>query len=97
VTISLVSHNQRHDLERILRTLWPSASLTRSEILLVDNQSIDRTKEYVQCNFPNVDVVLNPSKAGYVDWNFPPRISASFIQMSSILGKIWKFVFSHFT
>jgi GT2 family glycosyltransferase len=65
VTISLVSHNQRQDLERLLRTLLPSASLTRSEILLVDNQSIDRTKEFVQSNFPNVDVVLNSARAGY--------------------------------
>lgn len=65
MTIFLVSHNQRHDLERLLPTLLPSASFPISDILLVGNKSVDHTKEFVQNNFPNVDVILNPSKAGY--------------------------------
>ena len=65
ITISLVSHNQRYDLERLLPSLLSAASLVRSEILLIDNRSNDGTKEFIQQNFTRVDVIHNPKKAGY--------------------------------
>jgi len=65
LTISLVSHNQRRDLERLLGTLLPAAGRIRSEILLMDNKSVDGTRRFVRVNFPGVDVAVNPSGAGY--------------------------------
>jgi GT2 family glycosyltransferase len=65
VTISLVSYNQRHDLETLLPSLMPAAALTHAEILLVDNRSSDGTSEYVQKNYPVVNTLFNPNKAGY--------------------------------
>lgn len=65
VSISLVSYNQRHDLERLLPSLLPAASLIDSEILLVDNRSEDNTSTFVRKEFPNVSITSNPNKSGY--------------------------------
>jgi hypothetical protein len=65
ITISLVSYNQRHDLEKLLPTLMPAADLVHSEILLVDNRSIDGTSEWAHKNYPFVNTLFNPNKAGY--------------------------------
>lgn len=65
VTISLISLNQRHHLERLLPSLSSAARFTKAEILLVDNRSTDGTREFVQHHFPEVQVTVNPYRAGY--------------------------------
>jgi len=65
VSISLVCHNQRHDLERLLPSLLPAAQAVRSEILLVDNRSTDGSTEFVQEQFPQVAVLCNRAVAGF--------------------------------
>ena len=65
VSISLVSHNQRRDLERLLPSLLVAAERVDSEILLVDNRSEDGTRELVERGFPQVGLALNPNRAGY--------------------------------
>jgi len=65
VTVSLVSYNQRFDLERLLPSLVPATSLVQSEILLVGNRSTDGTNEFVQHNFPIIQILSNPNRAGY--------------------------------
>lgn len=65
VTISLVSHNQRYDLERLLPSLLSAAELAQAEIFLVDNRSEDGTRAFVQQNFATVRVIENPQRAGY--------------------------------
>jgi GT2 family glycosyltransferase len=65
ITISLVSVNQRHDMERLLPSLVTAAGRVRSEILLVDNRSLDGTGSWVERNYPIVNTIYNPGKAGY--------------------------------
>jgi len=65
VTISLVSHKQLHDLERLLPSLISAAASLPSEVLLVDNRSQDGTEEYVSGGAPRVDILHNPAVAGY--------------------------------
>lgn len=65
ITISLISVNQRHHLERLLPTLVPAAQLADAEILLVDNLCKDGTSEFVKQQFPNVSVMQNPRETGY--------------------------------
>ncbi len=65
ITISLVSYNQRHDLERLLPSLFDAAKLVCSEILLVDCHSSDGTVQYVHEQFSMVDVFVNSKRAGY--------------------------------
>lgn len=65
ITVSLVSYNQCSDLERLLPSLLPAASLVQSEILLVDNRSVDGTTDFVRREFPTVKITPNPNRAGY--------------------------------
>jgi len=65
VTISLVSFNQRHDLEHLLPSLLQATSQIRAEILLIDNRSTDKTYEFVSHNYPMVAIFKNLNKAGY--------------------------------
>jgi len=65
ITISLVSYNQRKDLERLLPMLVQSAQSSEAEILLVDNRSVDGTTKFVKAAFPQIRVFFNPRKSGY--------------------------------
>src|SRR5574337_994311 len=65
VTISLISTNERHHLEKLFLSLIPAAQLLNTEILMVDNQSTDGTSEYVRTNFPQVGVVYNSQRQSY--------------------------------
>jgi len=65
VTISLLSYNQRHELEKLLPSLMPAADLVHAEILLVDNRSSDGVSKWVHKNYPVVNSLFNPRKAGY--------------------------------
>jgi len=65
ITISLVSYNQRHDLERLLPSLLNSAVHVQAEILLVDCNSNDGTVQFVHERYPEVNVFVNLKRAGY--------------------------------
>ena len=65
VTISLVSYNQRYDIERLLPSLLSAALNLQTEILLVDCNSNDGTVQFVHDLFPQVDVFVNLKRAGY--------------------------------
>lgn len=64
-TISLVSVNQKHDLERLLPSLTEAAGRTPSEILLVDNRSSDGSAEYVRSIHSEIRVSKNSKLSGY--------------------------------
>ncbi len=64
-SISLVSVNQKLDLERLLPSLREAASRTLSEILLVDNRSCDDSAGYVRRLYPEIQVLENPEVSGY--------------------------------
>lgn len=65
VTISLVSYNQRTDLERLLPSLLIAAAHVQSELLLVDCNSNDGTVRSVRKQFPEVNILINSKRAGY--------------------------------
>jgi GT2 family glycosyltransferase len=65
ITISLVSYNQRHDIERLLPSLLIAAAPVHAEIFLVDCNSSDGTVQFVHERFPEVDVFVNLKRAGY--------------------------------
>lgn len=65
ITVSLVSVNQRADLERLMPSLVAAVGMTRGEILLVDNHSTDGTSEWMRQNYPAVNTLFNPAKSGY--------------------------------
>src|ERR1022692_1564833 len=65
ISVSIISTNERHRLERLLPSLVASARLASTEILLVDNYSQDGTGEYVREHFPSMQVLRNDVRAGY--------------------------------
>lgn len=65
VTISLVSYNQRYDIEKLLPSLLSATSHLQAEVLLVDCNSNDGTVQFVHELFPQVDVFVNLKRAGY--------------------------------
>ncbi len=65
ISVSLISLNQLHHLQRLLPTLIKSLEHIDAQILLVANRCHDGTVEYVRRNFPMVSVVENPLVTGY--------------------------------
>lgn len=65
LTISLVSYNQRYDIEKLLPSLLSAGAHLQAEILLVDCNSNDGTVQFVHERFPEVDVFVNLKRAGY--------------------------------
>jgi GT2 family glycosyltransferase len=65
VSISVVAHNQRHDLARLLPSLQAAAARLASEILVVDYRSQDGSAAFLASGFPSVQVLRNDEPAGY--------------------------------
>jgi GT2 family glycosyltransferase len=65
LTISLISHNSKKDLELLLPSLFLALSDISAEILLIDNCSDDSTIEFIKRNYPEIFVRKNKSRLGY--------------------------------
>lgn len=65
VSISLVSHNQRNDLERLFPSLKKAAQRLPHEIFLVSNRSSDGSAEFARLAFPEIRTTENHRIAGY--------------------------------
>ena len=65
ISIALVSHNSKKDLKLLLPSLIKALQGISSEILLVDNCSIDSTLDYVKSNFLDVNIHQNQTPKGY--------------------------------
>jgi N-acetylglucosaminyl-diphospho-decaprenol L-rhamnosyltransferase len=63
VTIVIVAHSVRHELERCLASIAEHAALP-VETILVDNASTDGTREWVAQAHPEVEVVPLPENVG---------------------------------
>ncbi|EKF86354.1 glycosyltransferase family 2 protein [Methanobacterium formicicum] len=61
-TVIIVTHNHRGYIEECLKSITSSKSL---EIIVIDNQSTDKTPEFVEKCFPNVKLIKNPKNTGY--------------------------------
>lgn len=65
VDISIVTLNQRNDLEQLLPALMRGFDPELARILLLDNRSTDGTRDYVEKNFPVVKYQYNGDVTGY--------------------------------
>ena len=65
VVVSVVAHNQRRDLERLLPSLLSAAARVNAQIRIVANRSTDRTVEFLNRVGPAISVTDNPCRAGY--------------------------------
>jgi GT2 family glycosyltransferase len=65
ISISLISFNERHHLEKLLPSLLLATEQVNTEILVVDYRSTDGTSDYLRCNYPQVKVVLCTNESCY--------------------------------
>jgi len=65
LTISLISHNGKKDLELLLPSLFLALSNIKAEILLIDNCSDDNTVKFIKRNYPQIILRKNKSRLGY--------------------------------
>lgn len=65
LSISIVSHNSKKDLELLMPSLKEGLSKISSEILLVDNGSGDGSAEFIETNYPEVILTKNSTRCGY--------------------------------
>ncbi|THB80528.1 MAG: glycosyltransferase family 2 protein [Desulfobacteraceae bacterium] len=65
LTISIVSHNSKADLELLMPSLIKSLNNINHEILHVDNSSSDGTWDFMQQNYPGVLSYQNSRCFGY--------------------------------
>ncbi|MBI9089850.1 MAG: glycosyltransferase family 2 protein [Desulfobacterium sp.] len=65
LSVSIVSHNSREDLELLMPSLKKALAAISSEILLVDNRSIDGSADFIRANYPEVKITENSVRRGY--------------------------------
>jgi len=65
LTVSLISHNNKKDLELLLPSLFLALSGINAEVLLIDNCSDDSTVDFIRHNYPEIFLRKNKSKLGY--------------------------------
>ena len=63
-SVIIVNYNSGHHLERCLPSLLREAG-GDSEVILVDNASVDGSTEYVESMFPEVMVIRNQANRGF--------------------------------
>ena len=86
VTISVVVHNQRVDLERLMPSLVKAAANADSEVMIVDNRSRDGTCHFLESIDYPVSILHNPARAGYAEnhnLNLPRARGKYFVIMNA--------------
>ena len=69
VSVILVNYNDRPHLGDCLSSLASSVCQLGAEVIIVDNASTDGSREYVEQEFPEVRVIVNPVNAGFAAAN----------------------------
>jgi GT2 family glycosyltransferase len=64
IGIVVVSYNTKDNIRSCLKKYLPQMS-AGDEIVVVDNQSTDGTHEMMRSEFPNVQLIVNPTNAGF--------------------------------
>jgi len=65
LSVSIVSTNERHYIEKLLPTLYDSGEGISMEVILIDNHSGDRLEEIVNEGYPNLHIIRNSKKLGF--------------------------------
>src|SRR5262245_39842324 len=68
VYILIVNYNGRRWLEDCFKALL-ATEYGNFKVLFIDNDSADDSVEFVKTNFPEIEVIANPSNAGFYTAN----------------------------
>lgn len=65
LSICIVSHESRADLPACLESVYAQAGQFTTEVILVDNASVDDSAAFVKARFPQVTLVVNTERHGF--------------------------------
>ena len=65
LSIIVVNYNVKHFLEQCLQSVYVSAKHISSEVIVVDNNSVDGSVEMIKNNFPNTIIINNKKNVGF--------------------------------
>ena len=65
LSIIIVNYNVKHFLKQCLQSVHVSAKHISSEIIVVDNNSVDGSVEMIKDNFPNTIIINNKKNVGF--------------------------------
>ncbi|MCX6315892.1 MAG: glycosyltransferase [Bacteroidetes bacterium] len=65
VSVIIVNYNVKHFLEQCLCSVRQALALTDGEIIVVDNDSSDKSLEYLEPRFPDVQFIANNENLGF--------------------------------
>lgn len=69
LSVIIVNWNTRDLLRRCLQSLYENASVTETEIIVIDNASSDGSVEMVRDELPGVGLIANSDNRGYAEGN----------------------------
>ena len=65
LSIIIVNYNVKHFLKQCLQSVHVSAKHISSEVIVVDNNSVDGSVEMIKDNFPNTIIINNKKNVGF--------------------------------
>ena len=65
VSVSIISTNERHYIEKLLPTLYDAANGISMEVILIDNNSDDHLEELKNIDYPNLCIIRNSKRLGF--------------------------------
>lgn len=65
VAVVILNYNGKNWLEKFLPNVIQYTTYPNAEVIVADNASTDDSVAYMQSNFPNVRLVINPINTGY--------------------------------
>mgnify|MGYP000942394233 CR=1 FL=1 len=65
VSVVILNYNGKNWLEKFLPNVIANNTYPNAEVIVADNASTDDSVAYMQSNFPNVRLVINPINTGY--------------------------------
>ncbi|PWT94817.1 MAG: glycosyl transferase family 2 [Bacteroidetes bacterium] len=65
LSVIIVNYNVKYFLEQCLHSVCKASKNFTVEIIVVDNNSTDRSREYLEPHFPNLQFIWNPNNDGF--------------------------------
>ena len=65
LSIIVVNYNVKHFLKQCLQSVYVSAKHISTEVIVVDNNSVDGSVEMIKNNFPNTIIINNKKNVGF--------------------------------
>ena len=69
LSIIIVSYNVKYYLEQCLYSVLTACKNIETEIIIIDNNSNDKTAEYIQAKFSTITFIQNEKNIGFAKAN----------------------------